>query len=76
MTDIVEKPYQWLSWFASIALITSAILAAFNLYPYYSYGFMASNGLWILVGILWKEKSLIFMNTFLTLIYIVGLWFK
>ena len=76
MTDIAQKPHQWLSWIASIALVTSAILAAFNLYPYYAYGFMASNALWILVGVVWKEKTIIFMNVFLTVIYIAGLWFK
>jgi hypothetical protein len=48
-------------------------MAAFNMYPYYSYAFTVANGIWVAVGILWKEKSLIILNAGLTIIYIVGL---
>jgi len=41
----------------------------------YIWAFIISNSLWILVGILWKEKSLIVMNAGLTVIYIAGLLF-
>lgn len=70
------KPYQWLAWVATWALIASAAMASVNFYPYYVWGFLVSNSLWILVGILWRERSLIVMNAGLTLIYIVGLIFK
>lgn len=50
-------------------------MASLNLYPYYNWGFVWSNLLWIAVGIMWREKSLIVMNTTLTAIYIVGLAF-
>lgn len=68
-----RKPYQWLAWFASVALVISSVLAAFNLYPWYSIGFMVANGAWIIVGLLWRENSLVFMNATITLIYIIGL---
>ena len=74
MTD--EKPYQWLAWFASAALVLSSILASFNYFPWYSIGFMIANTSWIAVGIVWRERSLIFMNAAITLIYIIGLIFK
>ena len=48
-------------------------MAAFNLYPWYSYAFTVSNLGWVLVGYLWKEKSLIVLNAGLTIIYIIGL---
>jgi len=32
--------------------------------------------MWILVGVSWKEKSLLWFNIGLTLIYIIGLLFK
>lgn len=70
------KPYQWLAWVATWALLASATMASFNLYPYYVYGFMISNSIWIIIGMLWKERSLIVMNAGLTLIYIVGILFK
>jgi hypothetical protein len=73
---MVVKPYQWVAWLATICLLISAILAAFNVYPLYIWGFIISNTLWILVGILWREKSLIVMNSGLTVIYIAGLLFQ
>jgi hypothetical protein len=70
------KPYQWLAWLATVSLIASAFLASINLYPYYIYGFLISNSMWILIGVLWKERSLVVMNAGLTLIYIIGLILK
>jgi hypothetical protein len=70
------KPYQWLAWGATWALLASAAMASINLYPYYVYGFLISNSIWIIIGVLWKERSLIVMNAGLTLIYIIGLIFK
>jgi hypothetical protein len=71
----MRKPYQWLAWVSTSSLLLAAALAAFNVYPVYVYAFIISNTLWSVVGILWKENSLIVMNTGLTLIYIVGLMF-
>ena len=67
------KPYQWLAWVGTASLVASAALAAFNMYPYYVFGFLISNSLWVLIGILWKERSLVVMNAGLTLIYLLGL---
>jgi len=67
------KPYQWLAWTGTAILLIAATMAAFNMYPYYSYAFTVANGIWVAVGILWKEKSLIILNAGLTIIYIVGL---
>jgi len=72
---MVLKPYQWLAWIATVCLLSSAILAAFNIHPLYIWAFIISNSLWMLVGILWQEKTVIFMNAGLTGIYIVGLLF-
>lgn len=74
MTD--TKPHQWLAWFASGALVLSSILASFNLYPWYSLGFLVANSTWIVVGLLWRERSLIFMNAAITIIYIIGLIYR
>jgi len=71
--DVKSKPYQPLAWFFTVTLILSATMAAFNLYPWDSYAFTVSNLGWVLIGVLWKEKSLIVLNAGLTIIYIVGL---
>ena len=70
---MVVKPYQPLAWFSTACLLVAATMAAFNLYPYYIYAFIVSNGLWVLIGLLWKEKSLVVLNAGLTVIYVAGL---
>jgi len=70
---IQTKPYQWLAWIGTTVLLVAATMAAFNMYPYYSYAFTVANGIWVVVGVLWKEKSLIILNAGLTIIYIAGL---
>ena len=67
------KPYQPLAWLSTFCLLASA--GTLSLFPnevYAIYGFMVASTLWTIVGILWKEKSLIFLNGSLTLMYIVG----
>jgi len=76
VTEIVQKPYQWLAWLSSAVLIVSAVMASLDLYPYYVMGFMVSNSMWTIVGILWRERSLVLMNTVLTAIYIIGMIVK
>lgn len=73
-TEIQIKPYQQLAWLATVVLLIAATMAAFNMFPYYSYAFTVANGLWVLIGILWKEKSIIVLNAGLTVIYLVGLF--
>jgi hypothetical protein len=67
------KPYQWLAWIATAMLLASASLAALNIYPYYAYGFILANATWAIVGVIWKEKSLIWSNLGLNAIYVAGL---
>jgi len=69
----MKKPYQWLAWISTAFLLIAASLAALNIYPYYIFAFIVSNILWVLIGILWREKSLIVLNAGLTIIYVVGL---
>ena len=72
---MVVKPYQPLAWFNTACLLVAATMAAFNLYPYYIYAFIVSNMLWVLIGALWKERSLVVLNAGLTVIYVAGLMF-
>jgi hypothetical protein len=39
------------------------------------WAFISANTIWVVVGILWKEQSLVVLNAGLTLIYILGLIF-
>ena len=71
-----EKPYQFLAWIATTILILAAALASFvPELEYHHWAFISANTLWVLVGILWREQTLIFLNAGLTIIYILGLIF-
>ena len=72
--DQNEKPYQFLAWIATAILILAAILASFiPALEYHHWAFIMANSLWVIVGILWKEMTLVFLNAGLTIIYILGL---
>ena len=69
-----EKPYQFLAWIATSILILAAILASFvPSLEYHHWAFIIANSLWVIVGYLWKEMSLIVLNAGLTIIYVLGL---
>ena len=69
-----EKPHQFLAWIATAILIIAAVLASFiPALEYHHWAFILANSLWVIVGFLWKEMSLIVLNAGLTIIYIFGL---
>ena len=69
-----EKPHQFLAWIATAILIIAAVLASFiPALEYHHWAFIIANSLWVIVGFLWKEMTLIFLNAGLTIIYILGL---
>ena len=74
MMEQNEKPFQFLAWTATFILILAAILASFvPALEYHHWAFIVANSLWVIVGFLWKETSLIVLNAGLTIIYIFGL---
>ena len=69
-----QKPYQTIAWTATAILILAAILASFvPELEYHHWAFISANSLWVIVGILWREQTLMVLNAGLTLLYILGL---
>ena len=69
-----QKPYQSIAWVATAILILAAVLASFvPELEYHHWAFISANSLWVIVGILWREQTLIVLNAGLTIIYILGL---
>ena len=69
-----QKPYQSIAWTATAILILAAILASFvPELEYHHWAFISANSLWVIVGIVWREQTLIVLNAGLTIIYILGL---
>ena len=69
-----QKPYQFIAWTATAILILAAVIASFvPELEYHHWAFIIANSLWVIVGILWREQTLIVLNAGLTIIYILGL---
>lgn len=64
---------KWLKWIATASLIIGAILTSLDIRPWNIWAFNTGNICWIIVGIMWREWSLVVLNVVLTAIYIVGL---
>lgn len=75
--NIIKKPYQFLAWIATFSILSGALLASIvpELY-YHHFFFLFGNGLLALTALLWREYSLLFLNTGLSIIYIVGILYE
>ncbi len=72
-----KKPYQFLAWFSSLSILLGALLASLapELYMHHFF-FMFGNGLLAITAYLWKENSLLVLNSGLFLIYIIGIFYE
>ncbi len=72
-----KKPYQLLAWISTCSILSGAFLASLvpELY-YHHYFFLFGNGLLALTAFLWREYSLLVLNTGLSLIYIFGILYE
>ena len=59
-------------WLSTIGIIGSMLLTAYNIYPLNLYIAIPATLGWIVVSFVWKETSLIAMNTIALCIYILG----
>ena len=63
----------WIKWFSSIVLILGALTTTMNLYQYNMYfQFVGITG-WLIVGIMWKDWSLIVVNVVGSTIMFIGI---
>ena len=72
-----KKPYQFLLWISTLSILIGALLA--SLYPevyIHHFFFMFGNGLLAITALLWKENSLLVLNSGLFLIYVSGTYYK
>ena len=71
-----KKPYQFLAWISCFSILAGAILASMipELY-YHHYFFIIGNGLLALTAYLWREYSLLVLNSGLCIIYVLGVFF-
>ena len=73
MKKLKPKPHQVWAWSSTLTILTGALAAAMDLYPYYCYIFLLGNSGLAIVSWLWNEKSLVALNSGLASIYLIGL---
>ena len=71
--QIAKKPYQILAWVSTFSILIGASLASLlpELYLHHFF-FIFGNGLLAFTAYLWKENSLLVLNSGLCLVYIFG----
>lgn len=75
--QIIKKPYQFLAWASTFSILIGASLASLlpELYLHHFF-FIFGNGLLAFTAYLWKENSLLVLNSGLCLIYIFGTFYE
>ena len=69
-----QQPLSWyVKWASSIFLIIGMILTAYNIFPYNLYFHVVGLAGWLLVSIIWNDRSLIMLNAVALVIYAIGI---
>jgi uncharacterized membrane protein len=75
-TRMKKEPVFYLKWLATFVTIVGAVFTSINMYPEGPILLNIGSFLWLIVSIIWKEWSLIVINTVLLLVYTGGLLVK
>lgn len=67
------KLWTFIEWSATVILIIAVALNSFNVYPLNVYASAAGNFLWLLMALHWNKKSLITIQIFISILYIMGM---
>ena len=63
----------YLKWTATVLICIGALLISLNIYPVGPIVSLLGTTLWLVVSIMWRERSLILVNGVVLIIYSVGL---
>jgi hypothetical protein len=73
--ELLKNPVWWIKWIATFALIIGAFLTADGVTTYNKVFFFVGSFGWTIVGLAWKDYSIILVNGICASIYFTG-WFK
>lgn len=63
----------YLKWLATAFICVGALLISLNIYPIGPIVSLCGTAIWLVVSIMWQERSLILVNGVVLIIYSVGL---
>jgi hypothetical protein len=72
-TSLRELFDRWIEWIATVSFLCSVALTSLNYYPEYLYLSLFTNLLWLIVGMVWRKWSLIFVEAVVCVMYTVGI---
>lgn len=64
----------FIKWAATIVALVHVILVSYDVMPYYKFSGMLAAALWLWLGYLWREPSLMILNVIMICIYLSGLF--
>ena len=70
------KSVRGLKWFGSILLLIGLCFTSFNIYPLNLYFMLIGSAVWVSVGYIWKDGSIILLNVVGFIITLVGLIYQ
>ena len=72
---IKSKPLDfYIKWAASFIALLHVYLTAHDIAPYYKFSGILNASLWVWLSLLWREPSLILLNTIMVSIYLKGIF--
>ena len=63
----------YIKWFSSIVILTGMVLTSASLEPYNMWTHLIGVSGWLIVGMLWHDRALIFLNAFGIAIILSGI---
>jgi hypothetical protein len=73
----MNRTIDWyLKWVATAVICAGSFCTSVNIYPLAPILMNLGTILWLIVAVMWREASLIVVNTIVLLIYTVGLTYK
>jgi hypothetical protein len=63
----------WVKWTASPLALVHVYVTAHDVYPWYKFTGITTALLWLWLGYLWRQPSLMGLNTIMSLIYLKGI---
>lgn len=71
----MKKFEWWLKWGATAIILIATIATSFDFTPLNKWLFLVGSLCWAWVGILWRQPSLILLNSVTSAIYIAGIYY-
>lgn len=64
----------WIKWTASPMALIHVYVTAHDVYPWYKFSGVVCALLWLWLGYLWRQPSLMILNVIMVLIYLKGIF--